>query len=58
MIKIRHVVYHWVALELGYPNKVLNLQYKLSPETFWQKCHFLKKTVFFWISTKLKNSQA
>jgi hypothetical protein len=58
MIKVRHVVYHWVALELGYPNKVLNPQYKLSPGTLWKKCPFLKKKRFFWICQNVKSSQA
>jgi hypothetical protein len=46
MIKVRHVIYHWIALELGYPKIVLNPRYIPSPKIIWQKCHFLKKTVF------------
>ncbi len=46
MIKERHVVYHWVALELGYPKIELIARYISSPEPIWQKCHFLNKTVF------------
>jgi hypothetical protein len=47
MIKVRHVIYHWIALELGYPKIELIARYISSPETLWKKCHFLKKNGFF-----------
>ena len=46
IIKVPHVIYHWIALELGYPKILLILRYIPSPKIIWQKYHFLKKTVF------------
>ena len=46
IIKVPHVIYHWKALELGYPKILLIPRYIPSPKIIWQKCHFLKKTVF------------
>ncbi len=46
IMKVPHVIYHWIALELGYPKIVLIARYIPSPGIIMQKCHFLKKTVF------------
>ncbi len=46
IIKVPHVIYHWIALELDFPKILLIPRYIPSPKIIWQKCHFRKKTFF------------
>jgi hypothetical protein len=40
MRQAHHVVHHWIAIELGYPKKVLISRYNVSPRTILHKCNF------------------